>query len=68
MLQRYFESYNGAAYTDFVFHVACAADLLVFRPNSGTKREAKGYPRSEWFYLEDNAQEDKRKQDKENEE
>ncbi|XP_076459716.1 uncharacterized protein C7orf57 homolog [Babylonia areolata] len=42
-------------------------DLLVVRPNSGTKKEAKGYPRCEWYYLEDNAQQAKANQSKDQE-
>ncbi|XP_050418316.2 uncharacterized protein C7orf57 [Patella vulgata] len=33
-------------------------DLLVFREPSGPSKEAKGYPRVDWFYLQDNAMED----------
>lgn len=37
-------------------------DLLTIRPNPEGKKAPVGYPRSEWFYLEDNALEDKDKQ------
>ncbi|KAL8601497.1 hypothetical protein ACOMHN_000439 [Nucella lapillus] len=42
-------------------------DLLVIRPNSGTKKEPKGYPRSDWYYLEDNAQQERARQSTEHE-
>lgn len=34
------------------------ADLLQIKENSTQKKEPVGYPRNEWFYLEDNAIED----------
>ena len=43
----------------------CVLDLLTIRPNPETKREPVSYPRNEWFYLEDNALEDKSKQEQE---
>lgn len=35
-------------------------DLLAIKPNPNEKKEPVPYPRSEWFYLEDNAMEDEK--------
>ncbi|KAK7112977.1 uncharacterized protein C7orf57 homolog [Littorina saxatilis] len=42
-------------------------DLLSIRQNSDKKKEPVGYPRSEWFYLEDNALEDQAQKEREQE-
>nr|KAG5714791.1 hypothetical protein BaRGS_000279 [Batillaria attramentaria] len=42
-------------------------DLLTIQPNSSEKKQAVPYPRSEWFYLEDNALEEKEQKQREQE-
>ena len=36
----------------------CFVDLLTMKENSGARKDPVGYPRNEWFYLNDNAMED----------
>ena len=36
-------------------------DLLVFKESKPRSKEAKGYPKVDWYYLEDNRQEDQEK-------
>lgn len=44
------------------------SDLLRFRENDPKTKDAKGYPRCDWYYLEDNAMEDKLKMNEEDHE